>query len=268
MKPLSFKSEEFASGGLRDRFNAEIVAAAFVLWDYNGTRDVADPALALTLKCTDPDSEFETTQHYSAGSAERLLPSDDADFLVPTAEGIGLSPKTNLAALLVSLEEAGVPDDPYMLGKASALVGCVFLFLNKVPTGREGMANGDGTMRPPRKQLLVEEIVALPTDKPKKAKKAKAKKSTKAAAAAPAAEEEADGSDPDAMAESVILGLVEAGGEDGLPAARLATPFAKHATIKGLPGKERLAMMKLAADDAWLGDEARPWTLDDGVLSL
>jgi hypothetical protein len=262
---ISFRPEDGEATGLLNDVDLTVTAAECVTWDYNGTQDDS-PALKLTLEDED-GKEYE--QYWSAGSAERLEPSEDGSTFVPVdgkkAKGMGKT--TNVYRLFESLEAAGFPADKL---EPKALVGLKAHFV-RMKTGKRD----DGT---DSETLLVEEIKKLPWEKEGKKTSAKAGKSKPGSAVKDSKkskaskeeeeeeevdetedededeEEETDADEFDAKQTALdSIAEVLADNEDGLPKPKMVNEVFKK--VNKLPKEQRKAVLELLDDDDFWGDD-------------
>lgn len=203
-----------AGTGLLNDIDVQVMTAEWALWDYNGKQEES-PALHLGVIPLDADDDAETTDIWlSAGSINRMVPSDDGDFL-DRAEGStakGLNTNCNAYLFLESLEAAGFPTKRLDTEGVGLLVGLRFHLLRVPQPKRPGLQIADAEDGGGRARVAmyvsVSEIIKLPWEKLKKgektaAKKSKASKSAKGAATSKRAakdedEDEEDDEDEDA----------------------------------------------------------------------
>ena len=145
----SFDPESFVSGGLATDFDATIVEARGVPWDYNGS--IAEPVIGirLTLKRADED-EDDIVQHFSCGdlhnfqpSLDGVNPSGDADngwepgpYLVRTGSKPGLPKNSNWAQFMTALLEAGF--DRSKLSSSLEFLEGTHAHFDRVPQNKKG----------------------------------------------------------------------------------------------------------------------------------
>lgn len=266
-KGLSLRPDTFSKGGMPSLIKGRITEAKFLSFDFNGKSD-PKPCLMLGIEDVhDPELTYE--QHYTAGNPANFEPSEDGNFLCPTHEDVALSNRSNLGALLNAFVAAGFPEDKLEGGDAREFKDMVVLFTKRLPEGRE--AQGDNPDA--GKLYLPETIIAMPGESMpdsgdgKKAKAAGGKKKAKAAPSKKAEDNGDSGDDPEAVAQAAVLEILGAA-EGTLPKKELFAPITKHEAIKGLAKDVKASVLKLAVSDEWLGHADRPWTYEDGVLSL
>jgi hypothetical protein len=169
---LGITSDEQEVGtGLLNDVDVEVVAAEWTLWNYGNDAQPDVPFLHLTVIAD--EAEENTELYLSAGRPDRVVPTEDGEWLV-AAEGSsakGLSNSSNAAAFLQSLENAGYDKDSLGSEPISQLVGLYFHLLRVPQPKRSGLPAAEGERE--RTMPTCSEIHSLPgEDRPSKKKKA------------------------------------------------------------------------------------------------
>ena len=231
-------------GGLLDNVDVTVVDSKCIMFDYGGQSTVSAPGMQWTLQVDGADETLD--QFWSAGSAERFGVSDDEDYLVP-ADGesdLGLVESSNLSILFKSLEKAGFPPAKLKEGKASNYIGMRCHIIRQAAPKGGGLTRtrkGKDGREYDQTIAVVSKIHSLPGEKA--ASKGKA----------------APTSDDAIQAE--ILNIL---GENDYSIAKKDLMPA----LMKIDAKLRNKAVQLASRDAWLGSGDRPWTLQDGIVSM
>jgi hypothetical protein len=271
-----------------------ITEAKWGTWEEAGEKAITknrraeDPALILSGEIEGDESDKERKPVFlGAGKYERLVPSDDGEFL-EIAEGSSAkanSAQSNSNVFIDSLcdkkthgksaaDEDYVNDNPI----SEVLVGLKFVAGGKIvkrdfSNDNEGREQKGGQ----RPTLVVDEILEASWLKGKTAKKSGGTVAPKKAAKpAPVEEEEGEEEEtpapkkgkvgkgaPDSGAEKAAMAAVITAFENpkyrnGIPSNRLYA--ATYAIVKNEDNAD--AIMKFVSDEAWAQDEARPWVYD------
>lgn len=261
------RPDAMVTGGLVDDIDVTLSSVRFVLYDYDGK--VAEAVLALHVKMTDDDGT-EYDQYYSAGDSKFFVPSKDGSMAMPVGSRTALSSSSNAAQFLISLVNAGFPQE--QMEADVTIFETMKVHVNRVAQPkRSGIIKNAGDNEREKTVLIVTRIIAMPGEEPVKKGGAKAGTTTKAAgstkpaagkaaatkAAAPAA------SDDDlsaALTEVVTTALAEAG---GTVTKKDITGIVFRA-MKDHPGRNQA--VKLVHTDDFLS--SGPWTYDGSELSL
>lgn len=246
----SLNPADFTSGGMVGDGRYTIKDAKAVMFDYGGTT-TAVPAVEITYLPHEGGEPI--SQHYSAGKAEFLEPSDDGTELVhPNGEDAKLAKSSNFGTFVAAIVKAGFP--PTELGsKVTCFVGADVEIVQQAQPTRAGSSNKDKT-------------IPLPTKYYGKVAGGKAAKGASKPAAAAAASN-GGGSVDDATVERIKAVL--AGEEDKtLGRVKLATKV--WLTAQKAKDPNAAAYKKLAGDVKWLEDHADEgeWVLDSDTDSV
>jgi len=131
---ISLNPDSFEEGGFPEG-NYLIIDSRFAIFDYDGKADKP----AVTLKWTMlSDLGVESTQHYSAGSTDRLTISTDENSLIPLGSNKGVNKSTNLAFLITELLSVGFPANLVQQG-ANVFTGLYAYFEGKAQPRRTGL---------------------------------------------------------------------------------------------------------------------------------
>lgn len=239
----SFRPSTFVESSGLWTGRGKIGSARFVLFDYNGKRAVAVPALKAVIKPADENDTID--QYWTAGRPEDWQPSSDGKFLNPVGKATALNTGSNLAQFLAELVNAGFPEDLLDAGDASVLDGLDADF-DRVQ-GPERTFKEDGKDVTKRGEILViTKIHAMPGEKPAKGK----------------GKGKASGDDVTVKAETALLKILA---ENGGEVAKKDLPkMIFDAIPAGDP--DRGTIMGIVLDEAFLGGGS--WTYADGMLKL
>lgn len=265
---MSLKPSEMKHGtGLINDVDVTVREARWVSWDYQGK--IQTPVLAMGITFVTDDGE-EHDQYFSAGNdaLKSFVPSKDGKTTVAVKEGGGLNDNSTLALFMVSLVEAGFPEDK--LGDdATALEGLYCHIVRKPQPKREGIAKQEGQRE--QTYIAVEKIHSLPWEKKvSKPGGVAAKKSVvgKPAAAAAAgktngAAAPTDDSELDAKAMGAVMDAAMGNG------GSIAKSGLSQAIFKALvKDPDRNKVVTLAFKDEFLAAEGRPWTYDGTTVAV
>jgi len=265
---ISLKPSEASAGGFTiDDVDVVLEKCRFRLWDYNGT--IPNPILGLEVVYRD-DEGGEATQVYSAGDTKHFVPSEDGSEAMQVGSLPTLAETTNAMAWMVSLVNAGFPEDK--IGDKVSVFEGTRVHVNQVPQPkRKGLKNpGTGA---DKNILLVSKIHTYPWD-PKAGKtgpKAAAPKAPVAAkAAAPAvagtvakavapAAPAADAGELNGLAMETLLGK---GG--AIPKAQIAQEAFKALATH----PQRNALVQMVYKDEFLKQDGAPWLFDGTTVSM
>lgn len=267
---VSLKPSDATQGGaIIESGDVTIESVRTALWDYQGKIPVPQPALAVTI---DAGEQGKFTQMYSAGKAEQFVPSDDMRRFIPVGGAPGINQNTNAMMFLVSLVNAGFPEDK--IGDDVAVFDGTRCHMHTVPQPkRPGLTNAEG-----KTVLVVDKIHSLPWEAAAptapKAKAAAPKAAAKpAAVAAPvqqqaaAASVSAPAADPTsplwAQATEGVLSLVTSKGGSLLKKDIAGLAFSLFAK-----DPNRNALVQLMYKDEFLGAEGQPWNFDGTTVSM
>lgn len=242
MSPLSLRPSSFVEGGgLIDDVDVTVQQATFVLWDYNGQVNPAVPALAMTLAQEDGST---IDQYFAAGDAKYFVPSKDdktpaednmGPFLLQVGDKAGLNNNTNAAKFIISLVNAGFPEDKLEKGDISVLEGLKF-HLKREAVKRTGLVRTGKNAGREQTVITCAKILSMPGE----SKPASTLGKPKANGAAAASN---GGGGHEEEATSVLLEVLsEADGT--LPKAKLSTmAFQK---LKGNPNQKEISKLLFA----------------------
>lgn len=154
-------SEATHGGGMVPEGEYEISDAKFINWDYNGSVQVAVPALGVEYK-TDEDIKY--AQYYSAGDAKNLEPADEGKRLRSKGTATALNDSTNCFAFMKSLVNSGFSEDK-IADDISILVGCRVKVVHEAAPERE-----IGGRKIEKKMIaVIGKVLSVPGEKTKKA---------------------------------------------------------------------------------------------------
>jgi len=249
------------SGGFLGDVIATIAGASFSKWDYNGAITTPVPALLLTLQVEGEDDTHD--QYYSMGSPKDFTPSRDGKTLQATGKAGNLNSGSNGMIFFGSIVNSGFPEDQLEGGDASALVGAVCHFIRQPAPRRPGMRpNATPSDREPT-ILVVDQVISLPGEA---APKAKAKAMGGKATATPKAAAKAKDPDEGDMEEGAVGAVMEVLGDKPDGVTRQQMPGLVFAKVKDR--QDRNAIVQLAFNEEFLSAVGRPWSYDDGKITL
>lgn len=260
------RPDAMVTGGLVDDIDVTLDSVRFVLYDYDGK--VQDGVLALHVKMKDDDGT-EYDQYYSAGDPKFFVPSKDGKMAMPVGSRTALSSSSNAAQFLISLVNAGFPQE--QMEADVSIFESMKVHVNRVAQPkRSGIIKNASDNDREKTVLIVTRIIAMPGEEPVKKGGAKTTAGTKAAApattkagtkAAPKAAAPADDDDVAAtLTEVVTTALAEAG---GTVTKKDITGIVFRA-LKDHPARNQA--VKLVHTDEFLA--SGPWTFDGSELSL
>lgn len=279
-------SEMFEGGkfGFPPQSVVTIVGAKYVTFEDAGEKAAEaygenTPCLRLEGEIEGSDADEPTVVHLSAGSADRLVPSEDGQYVEIAEEApdtTTMSKSCAAGVFIVSLcdkkrqGKMALNEDDQDSGVEAFLVGMKFVAGQQAQKD-EGGTDKDGREFKRRPQLIAEEIKVKPTGKKGKKGKAKdedeedakpkGKKDKKPAKADDDddADEDAGSDDASEAAEKAILKALENPKyRKGLPKNRLVV--AVNALVKDDDNAE--AIVEQVQDDEWIADDERPWSYD------
>jgi hypothetical protein len=266
-KRASLRPSDFTTGGLIDDVDIEVKEARFVMWDYAGQVRDPVPALAVTMETGGEGTPITEsyTQYYSAGDARNLMPSADGKALEVVGGSGGLKSSSNAGQFLVSLVNAGFPEDRLLDGDISVMDG-LEAHVHRIPQPeRKGLVKTPKQGDREATILVVSKIHRLPWDK-KQAKAAGASggsvskmlaKSQAGASTGPSTAAEAHAVAHLEKARTVVLGILTGAGGSIVKNRLTAEVFKVLAS-----DPDRQAIVGLVYQDSFLGGEGHPWTYD------
>lgn len=262
-----FAPSSFAvGGGLLDDVDVVVKEASIAMFDYNGTRPDAVPAILFKLAVKDGE---DVDQYFTVGKSSDWMPSEDGTKLVAIGRATQINMSSNGAMMLKSIVDAGFPE-----GKISDDITCfqgMEGHVMRVPAPKRGMApkapRADGKVYE-ETILVFATITKLPWET-KKAAPAAGKAAPKAAGkAAPAPEPKMEGEDAgegDSLEDRTQGILLEILGENPAGIKKQELPGLIFKKV-GAADTQRTAMLQLAFRDEFL--KAGPWTFDKGKITL
>jgi len=243
-KPISMSPDDFVEGGgLLDDVDVKVVKSRWTMFTYPNS-DISVPALEWVVQAEGSDETVN--QIWSVGSAKDFLPnpSDDGATLIPVGTATGIRKSSNVAVLLNSLINAGFPKDKMADGNAGVFEGLECHILRRPAPKRPGL-------KKPAREFEetipeVSQIHKLPWEG------GKSKGGGKAVATG-----------DDSAIEEVVLGILAENDmkvtkRDLIPKAMKAVKDAKF----------RNRVLTTVNNDSWLKDSSRPWTFENGELSM
>lgn len=277
-KGISLKPRDATRGGLPDDLDVTVEKSFFRVGstsDYTTDAEVGEPgAVPLWTLTLQPEDGESFDLHMSCGSIDRLVPSQDGSQLIPAEDSNAqsLSDSCNAYIMLESMVKCEAELEEKLLDDISIVEGMKFHLLRKPAPKRAGLeiAEAEGETRRARTVPTCSEILELPWEKGgKKKAKAAAGKPVKGKAAVEEdeeeeeEEEEEEGADDAASSETeaIITSLLE-----DEPAGIKAAALYKRVFAAAKKSKNKAAIVDLAQDEDWLGDDERPWVFAKGVV--
>jgi hypothetical protein len=210
------------------------------MFDYGGKAPEA-PAFHATLVDTEDDESHE--QYWSAGKASDWEIGDDGASLIPVGKPQAINVSSNMGQLLVSLGNAGFPDEALAAGDVTVLEGMV-AHVMRVEMKRKGLKK-ENDKGYEQTCLCVDEIKTLPDGIEGEAGTTEAK------------DEEAN-----ADAEKAATDFVKAVLKKDKEVAKKDLPKKAFGMIED--EDDRNAILEYIFSDDFLN--AGPWTYKDGVI--
>lgn len=298
---ISLAPSTFATGGgLLDDADVEIMDAAFLLWDYNGSQPQG-PALGVTMrvleggkhKVAEDKVKFESgfedhDQYYTAGKIEFFVPNEDGTGLVPAGDKTAITQSCNTAVFLASLVNVGLPESVLASGNIKDLIG-TRLHVNRIEQearkqGKNSTFTGDVNKK--HEILVATKLISLPGEAPKAATGLSKAGPSKVTSAKPAASSTPattasngvpagfDPTDPlHEKAQAWLLEVLMESGDEGIARKEVgAKIFAKaKVALEGKPDPDGPKAMKLAFGEEFLtaGAEAGAgWAFDGSRVTI
>lgn len=277
--------DEMEQTGLADDFSGVITKMRLIPWDYGGKSESYGWTLA--AECTiRPDDDFvddfgeEVVEHYTAGSLDHFVPSNDGEnpvdidaddpedregvFALQVGRYTRLNRGTNYAHWLGALRDAGYPDESFT-ANTSDFEGIHAHFNRIAQKKRSGIVvEAGGESNRERTILVVTELKGTGVKPSSKASKKSSKKSSGKPAAKPAAKAAAEESSDDDFDSRLSAAIVEAldGQDEGVPRNKLTA-----AVLKQFKGKEKSQAIKTLGNTEFLeGSDLWVFDADESVL--
>lgn len=251
---VSFNPADFTEG-LLDDVRAVVKKSDFVLYDYNGKLDHHVPALhwALLPEGAEDDEANYQHQYWGCGDIKDFIPSEDGEALNPVGRRTAPNKTANIALLIRSLVDKGMPVDKLQAfaAKASTMEGADLHFMRQAAPKRNFADQEEGGEKRGSQVLLVSQVYSLPWEKLNKGKTGKDK------SAAPAEDAGAGGDLEDQAADALIALLTEKGA-----ITRKQLP----ALLFKATGKNK-ALVDLAFTEEFLNGNPS-WVYENGKISL
>ena len=243
-------SDAIAGGGLLDNEDVRVIKSRIGMLDYQGKQQPV-PAIEWTLERM--NGEGNTVEFWKIANPDHWAPSDDGKGLVAIGRETELKDSTNAMKLIVSLINAGYPED--RITEDVSLFEGLECHLTRVAAERAGLENTKG-----KTTLTVAKINKYPweADTPKSKGKSKGKSKAKTTPAP-----EANKEDTESKATTFILELL-AENPDGIEKAKIAPAVFKKFQ-KDDPARADIVQL------IYHGDEflnSGPWKYEGGVLSM
>jgi hypothetical protein len=258
----SLRPSDAATGGFLDATNATITNARFVD-SYPGGK--ASLLLEVTYQ-PEGENAKARTELYRGGSIEQARPTANGGYYTP--EAFRMRKDTGAMKFIVSLVEGGF-DENKLGDDIRVIIGTkVFLRRKAIPK----FTTQDGTVVADKDILLVEKVLAMPSEKKVAAKAAVATKSV-AAKPAPKAVEAvvapvvADGGDAEAELVAIVSTLLNAAENNTIQRNRIGSAVFNVVVKATPPHPNRAPIMALVnKGDAFFVNDARPWVADKETI--
>ena len=257
---VSLKPRDAIETGLIDDVDVTLKAHKFVLWDYAGKVPVPTPALCVEME----DGEGAThVQYYSAGDSKNFQPSADGKTLEAMGSQTGVNKSSNCFQYLSSIINAGFPED--RMGDNITVLDGIKAHVKRIPqqerAGLVRLQSQAGQAERKMTVLIVSQIHEIPGEK--KGPKGVA---TKGAGKATPSAVSGDGAVSDELRSAIQMFIVERAADPKyagkLEKAKISQLAFKHCVDNKLGAGDRQAFVKLASDQAFLGEEGQPWQYD------
>lgn len=230
------------------------------MFDYGGTVE-AGPALCFVF---DDGSGQTHEQYYSAGKAERLVPSEDKKRMVhPRGEAATWSEGSNASLMLSSLMKAGFPSAK-LTGDDVTVFNGTRVTITAVAQQKRGLANE----KEGKVISLVTKVLALPGDKPGRptpaAGRAPAASTSTTAATSAASTVASNGEASTTTSVKAVLQALAAAPDNTLKIKGLAVRCLKFA------GGTKLNDLTKTITPEWLKAQGdiTGWTSDEDAVSI
>ncbi len=242
------------AGQFFDDMDGAIKDIRFIMTNYDGKADIPVPVCQVIL---DVNGE-ESKQYYSCGGEGDFVANETGMGINYLKARLAPTDQTNYGRFMLSIIEAGFPENKQDSGDISYLVGLdAHWLLHTLPNTGYGKKKGKDGKDKPQTVLLCMKINQLPWEAAKGKGKAKGK------AAGKAKSEPVD----DKLAETVagiILGvLIEK--DDPIPRNTLVSILFKNGAIAATGDKK--GALQLATSDTFLKGRSE-WTYEDGMLTM
>jgi len=243
-------------GGFLDDVDGTITAFEATTFDYDGKYDES-PAIRMVVDVDDGD---EVEQYLSAGQLKRIRPKKDGSGFcrAPNSRAKGLGATANATLFLASLVNAGFPAKK--LEDYDNVVGLNAHFVAVPQPKRSGLADDEDDARP-RSVVNVSEIHSMPGE----GKKTKRKRPR------PVEEDEDETEAGDEASDEVSEEV-----EGYITTLLKGSKHRKGISVEDLPAlvlqqarksKNKRAAVEMVQDEDWLGDDARPFSFDDDLIT-
>lgn len=250
----SLNPDTFTQGGLLNNVDAEVTAASWAVWDYNGKSDVESPALKLTFQPMDGGNASE--QYLSAGDIKDWAPTEDGERLAAVSQDSpdGLRNNTNASLFFGELAKLGFPKNR-LTGVASELVGLQVHVVRKKVSRGEGISD--------KEILLPSQLLKLPWEKKGSGTARQAPASTSAPATGATPAPTATGTPAQPVDASGIADNIKEAVAKAIPTALDGTESVEFPAFQkkvftlltSLKTKEKSEALKLLVDEAFLTEQ-------------
>ncbi len=248
----SMNPTDFGEGGaFLDDVDVIIADAIFAMTDYEGKIQDETPVALITFNI---DGE-ENKQFYSVGDRKKFAPSADGRNLVilGTSE---VNKSSKWGMLLASMVKSGFPPDD--LGDIKSIVGTAGHVIRQAVD--YGNLPGKSAEAKQQTVVLFDRIDKTPSEAGSTKKGARGNK-PKADKAAPDEVNE----DLQDEAAAIMLEILEAAG-GSIKQNQVIIKASKLQSLKD--ATDRKAVTALLTNEAFVTDNDRPWSVDEGVISV
>ncbi len=284
---VSLDTDDMVAGGLPDDFRGVVTEARFVPWDYQGKIDFKVIAARVRIEPADDSSvdpellvDGLVEAMYSTGAnMDDFVPTDDGEneaeaglYIMPVGTRTALGKSSNFAFMEVCAKDAGFKPAAGFVD-VSVLEGLDAQW-NRRPQPKRGgvQVTSDDDGRKRANDILVPtEVFGTAKAKAKTTKK-RTTKTSKAGAKAKSkpADDDLDRDELEAEVLALVSEMIDEA-DGSLPKSKIVAaiispkgPFGG----KENAGRRKVANAEFATNADWLGDEDRPWTFADGVLTI
>lgn len=206
---VSLRPSDAVESSKFDDVDVTLKSVTTGFFDYNGKIAAPGaPAIKVVFEGDYSGEKFEFIEHYTAGDAAKLVPSQDGKKFDPVGEASGIGKSTNAMQLITSIINAGFPEDR-LTDEVTVFQGL------KAHMNRVAQKSAKKADEKDRTVLVVSKILALPGEKVTGAKapgRVLQGPKPAAQAAAGAAPATTDASDIEALVSTTVMEILAAKG--------------------------------------------------------
>jgi hypothetical protein len=257
---VSFNPDNVSSGGFIDDIVVEFTNCRTEVTDYEGRAQTAVPCFIADLKDPEADADAEGAvqiAYWKAGDPEAW--DTDGEGFIPIGKPEKLNEKAKFIEFVQSCVSSGF--DAEKVGNDVTIFEGMVAHVIDIETVYDDLKDEETGESVKVHNIIVDRIETFPYKDSKKAAKGKGKDKAKAKV------KKDDGGDK--ILEKAVdfvtdLLTAEDALEDGYPKKEL--PKKCFTIMKG--DKDAKAIVKFLYSDDFLGDEERPWSYEDGIVSI